>query len=67
MCTCYTTDLFNEEEIVGPSTRAVGEEDPTTREVGEESFQTTLATGEEFIVPCDDNESAATTNPFGAF
>jgi hypothetical protein len=61
---CYTTNVVNE-EMLGPSTRAVGEEDPTTRDLGEESFSTTMAAGEEGVVPCDDAHTYA--NPFGAF
>ena len=65
MCDCYTTNVVNE-EMLGPSTRAVGEEDPTTREVGEETIYTTMAVGEEGVVPCDE-ASADMSTPFGAF
>ena len=64
MCTCYTTNVVNE-EMLGPSTRAVGEEDPVTRDLGEEQISTTMAAGEEGVVPCDDTGEVA--NPFGAF
>ena len=64
MCTCYTTNVVNE-EMLGPSTRAVGEEDPTTLDIGEESFSSTMAVGEEGVVPCD--ETRAHADPFGAF
>lgn len=69
MCTCYTTDLTNEED---PSpyvvtTQAVGEEGPTTLRVGEESFSSTMAVGEEVVVPCEEDETASADTPFGAF
>lgn len=59
-----TTNVINE-EMLGPSTRAVGEEDPVTRDLGEEQITTTLSVGEEDVVDCDGSNGIG--NPFGGF